>query len=77
MSNKSKKKDLDLVIEDTLKENGIIKENKKPKKVSKKIEKDLVKESTTKLALEASDSSNVNLLKEDMDSFKRLINHRI
>jgi hypothetical protein len=108
MSKIIKKKDLDLVIESTLIENGIITEKEaKPdyidldgdgdkeesmKKAAKDkeemkeeemcegegcMESDVVEESVKELAEAVSKDTNINLLKEDVDKFKKLINHRI
>lgn len=107
MSTIINKKDLELMIESTLVEKGIINEKEaKPdfldldgdgdkeesmKKASKDKEMneegmcegegcedmDLVDESTEELAEAVKETTNSELLKEDMESFKRLINHRI
>jgi len=102
MSKIIKKRELDLVIENVLKENGIIVEAEdveitvsddetevKHGKKEVEIEDtdamdeteemdedcDVVEESTNKLKTSIKDSTT-KLIKEDLDNFKRLMNHR-
>ena len=108
MSKIIKKRDLDSIIENTLKENGFILENKKNKpdfldldgdgdkkesmkkaaKDKKNMEEeelcegddcggDLIEDSTKELAEDVNKTTNNKLLSEEMDKFKKLINHRI
>jgi hypothetical protein len=71
-----KKKELDLMIENTLKSEGVLKETKKP---TKKVVKEEVKKSPVKKVVKESTEDKIknNLLKEELDKFNRIINHRI
>jgi len=84
------KKDLELVIENTLKENGIISEMEEEvtEEVSEEVTEEVVEEcgeddidnveeSVNELAESVKETTNTKILKEEMDNFKRLINHRI
>jgi hypothetical protein len=75
MSTIIKKKDLDLVVENTLKEAGLVTETVETKTVED-VEKDAVNESVTNLVNEMNkDNAITEGLTNELENFKRFINH--
>lgn len=71
MGNIITKKDLDLVIESTLKENGLLSETKEVKvKPVKKVAKPVIKEGNKQSEVQ-------NLISEDLKRFNAIINHKL
>jgi predicted sugar kinase len=71
------KKDLDLVVENTLKEAGLVTESvEKPvKKTVEEVETDIVNESVNNLVNEMKKDTITEGLSKELDTFKRMINY--
>lgn len=75
MSTIIKKKHLDLVVENTLREAGLVTETVETKTVED-VETDVVNESVTNLVNEMNkDNAITEGLTNELDNFKRFINH--
>jgi hypothetical protein len=70
MGNIISKKELDLVIESTLKENGLLKESKTTTKPKNLVKKKVVKENNEETKVK-------NLINEDLKRFNAIVNHKL
>jgi predicted sugar kinase len=78
MSTILKKKQIDLVIENTLKEAGLVTESVEKtveKKTVEQVEKEIVNESVNNLVNEMKNDTITEGLSKELDTFRRMINY--